>query len=50
MLATAVPLVITIGTGCLDDTANPNAKNPADRSSIRTCSRSRPSRSARYSA
>ena len=45
-LATAVPEVTTTGTGRLDPSANPRAVKAATRSSIRTCRRSDPARSA----
>ena len=48
--AAAVPDVVTTTTGRPDAFASPSARNPADRSSIRTCSRSRPAASAACSA
>ena len=48
--ATAVPDVVTTGTGRPDRSARPSARKPAVRSSIRTCSRSRPAASAACSA
>src|SRR6185312_7125190 len=48
--AAAVPDVVATGTGLPDANANPNARNPAVRSSMRTCSRSRPAASAACSA
>ena len=45
-LATAVPEVTTTGTIRPDTDPSPTARKPAPRSSMRTCSRSRPSRSA----
>ena len=44
--ATAVPEVVTTGTGTPLARASPRARKPAERSSIRTCSRSRPAVSA----
>src|SRR4051812_1279742 len=43
--ATAVPDVVTRATGIPDSTASPRARNPADRSSMRTLRRSSPARS-----
>ena len=48
--ATAVPDVVHTGTGRPERTAIPSARNPAVRSSMRTCSRSRPAASAACSA
>ena len=48
--AAAVPDVVTTAAGRPDAFASPSARNPADRSSIRTCSRSRPAASAACSA
>src|SRR5918997_1939531 len=48
--ATAVPDVVQTGTGRPDRSASPSARKPAVRSSIRTCSRSRPAASAACSA
>ena len=41
-LATAVPEVVTTTTGSPVSTARPRARNPADRSSMRTCRRRSP--------
>ncbi|SHV14142.1 Uncharacterised protein [Mycobacteroides abscessus subsp. abscessus] len=49
-LATAVPDVIATGTGEPLAAASPTARKPAVRSSMRTCSRSRPALSASCSA
>ena len=46
---TAVPDVVTTATGVRDPAASPRARNPADRSSTRTCSRTSPAASAAYS-
>ena len=48
--ATAVPEVVHTGTGRPERRASPSARNAAVRSSIRTCSRRRPSASAAFSA
>ena len=48
--ATAVPDVVTTGTGRPPTRARPSARKPAERSSIRTWSRSRPARSAASNA
>ena len=45
-LATAVPEVITTGTGVFEYFASPRARKAAERSSVRTCSRDRPARLA----
>ena len=47
---TAVPEVVTTATGVRDPAASPSARNPADRSSTRTWSRTSPAASAAYSA
>ena len=44
--AAAVPDVVATGTGRPDANASPSARNPAVRSSMRTCSRRRPAASA----
>src|SRR3984885_3996599 len=48
--AAAVPEVHTTATGRRDTLARPSAVNAADRSSIRTCSRTRPARSSSQNA
>src|ERR1700722_13010296 len=48
--AAAVPDVHTTATGRRDALARPSAVNAADRSSIRTCSRTRPARSSAQNA
>ena len=49
-LPTAVPDVVTTATGRRDPVVRPSARNPADRSSTRTCRRRSPFRSAAWSA
>ena len=48
--ATAVPDVVTTGTARPERSARPSARNPAVRSSMRTCRRSRPAVSAAWRA